>query len=65
MEHTRFQLWIDGYGPTNLAARMNVARSTVHRWKHGMTPKGQHCAKILKLAKGALTMADIARSSND
>ena len=56
----KFKHWIEGQGVAALALRLGVKRSSVYRWAKGETrPKLANVQRILKMAKGALTLADI------
>ena len=57
---TRFERWVAVYGVSRCARELNLARSTVHRWLSGRRPVGKrHADKIIALAGGLLTEADI------
>jgi hypothetical protein len=57
---SNFKKWVqENGGPTKVSKRLKVTPDAVTRWSRGESPNKSNAGKILAMAKGRLTAADL------
>ena len=60
----KWRKFIENYGMTELAVKLNIQFSTVRNWvKDGGVPKDQHKKALVKLAKGQIKYEDFFKGA--